>query len=256
MQIFTDKSNADCDQCGGILDELENIDDDCDRHGITFVKTQDYTIAELYGISEYPVLVYFEGNVPNVYEGSLKEEEEVLQWLIQQKTEDRIELITRVMLETMVEETQYLAVYFCKSPTPTSLQWTVLHAFSIPTNIFHFQNLSNNFCWGRSHAASHGSLMFYYQILNVIQALLISATFPNYVRCDSTKHADGAQCNFIFSIFFDRFSLKHFFDTVFIFFVFECKTCFLNVTFASFVYIHTHTKCIFMSSSHPRHKIP
>lgn len=94
---------------------MENIDDDCDRHGITFVKTQDYSIAELYGISEYPVLVYFEENVPNVYEGSLKEEEEVLQWLIQQKTEDRIELITRVMLETMVEETQYLAVYFCKS---------------------------------------------------------------------------------------------------------------------------------------------
>lgn len=110
-----DKSSGDCEQCGGILDELENIDDDCDRHGIIFVKTQDYSIAELYGISEYPVLVYFEENVPNVYEGSLKEEEEVLQWLIQQKTEDRIELITRVMLETMVEETQYLAVYFCKS---------------------------------------------------------------------------------------------------------------------------------------------
>jgi hypothetical protein len=109
-----DKPADDCEQCGGILDELENIDDDCDRHGITFVKTQDYSIAELYGISEYPVLVYFEANVPNVYEGSLKEEEEVLQWLIQQKTEDRIELITRVMLETMVEETQYLAVYFCK----------------------------------------------------------------------------------------------------------------------------------------------
>ena len=68
----------------------------------------------MYGISEYPVLVYFEANIPNVYEGSLREEEEVLQWLIQQKTEDRIELITRVMLETMVEETQYLAVYFCK----------------------------------------------------------------------------------------------------------------------------------------------
>jgi len=46
--------------------------------------------------------------------GELSEEEEVLQWLITQKTEDRIELITRQMLETMVEETQYLAVYFCK----------------------------------------------------------------------------------------------------------------------------------------------
>lgn len=109
-----DKSDGDCDQCGGILDELENIDDDCDRHQITFVKTQDFSIAEHYGIAEYPVLVYFEENVPNVYEGSLSEEEEVLQWLIQQKTEDRIELITRVMLESMVEETQYLAVYFCK----------------------------------------------------------------------------------------------------------------------------------------------
>jgi hypothetical protein len=46
--------------------------------------------------------------------GELSEEEEVLQWLITQKTEDCIELITRVMLEGLVEETQYLAVYFCK----------------------------------------------------------------------------------------------------------------------------------------------
>lgn len=96
------------------MEELENIDDDCDRHGIKFVKTQDYSIAESYGVTDFPVLVYFESNMPNVYEGSLAEEEEVLQWLITQKTEDRIELITRVMLEKMVEETQYLAVYFCK----------------------------------------------------------------------------------------------------------------------------------------------
>ncbi|XP_013184648.2 uncharacterized protein LOC106130366 isoform X2 [Amyelois transitella] len=104
----------DCDQCAGILEELENIDDDCDRHGIKFVKTQDYSIAESFGVTDFPVLVYFEEGIPNVYEGSLAEEEEVLQWLITQKTEDRIELITRVMLEKMVEETQYLAVYFYK----------------------------------------------------------------------------------------------------------------------------------------------
>ncbi|XP_055526877.1 uncharacterized protein LOC129719507 isoform X6 [Wyeomyia smithii] len=103
-----------CDQCTGVLESLENIDDDCDRHGIMFVKTDDFTIAEYYGIFEYPVMVYYEDNVPNVFEGSLDEEEEVLQWLITQKTEDRIELITRVMLESMVEETQYLAVYFYK----------------------------------------------------------------------------------------------------------------------------------------------
>ncbi|XP_050073327.1 uncharacterized protein LOC126561307 isoform X7 [Anopheles maculipalpis] len=110
VYFYTD----DCEQCSGVLESLENIDDDCDRHGIMFVKTDDLSIAEQYGISEYPVLVYFEDNVPNVFEGSLDEEEEVLQWLITQKTEDRIELITRVMLESMVDETQYLAVYFYK----------------------------------------------------------------------------------------------------------------------------------------------
>lgn len=46
--------------------------------------------------------------------GDLNEEEEVLQWLITQRTEDRIELVTRSMLESIIQETQYLAVYFCK----------------------------------------------------------------------------------------------------------------------------------------------
>ncbi|XP_050073324.1 uncharacterized protein LOC126561307 isoform X4 [Anopheles maculipalpis] len=115
VYFYTD----DCEQCSGVLESLENIDDDCDRHGIMFVKTDDLSIAEQYGISEYPVLVYFEDNVPNVFEGSLDEEEEVLQWLITQKTEDRIELITRVMLESMVDETQYLAVYFYKTKSPS-----------------------------------------------------------------------------------------------------------------------------------------
>jgi hypothetical protein len=53
--------------------------------------------------------------------GELSEEEEVLQWLITQKTEERIELITRVMLEGLVEETQYLAVYFCKYIIETAI---------------------------------------------------------------------------------------------------------------------------------------
>ncbi|XP_055921442.1 uncharacterized protein LOC129952700 isoform X1 [Eupeodes corollae] len=103
-----------CEQCTKVLEELENIDDDCDKHGITFVKTKDFSVADGYGVHDYPALVYFEGGIPNVFEGELNEEEEVLQWLITQKTEDRIELITRQMLETMVEETQYLAVYFYK----------------------------------------------------------------------------------------------------------------------------------------------
>ncbi|XP_052841858.1 uncharacterized protein LOC128255964 isoform X2 [Drosophila gunungcola] len=123
-----------CEQCTKVLEELENIDDDCDKHGITFVKTRDFSVADGYGVHEYPALVYFEGGIPNVFEGELSEEEEVLQWLITQKTEDRIELITRQMLETMVEETQYLAVYFLP-PERKGKQPAFCRSFCSPSSL-------------------------------------------------------------------------------------------------------------------------
>ncbi|XP_032570119.1 uncharacterized protein LOC6607885 isoform X15 [Drosophila sechellia] len=123
-----------CEQCTKVLEELENIDDDCDKHGITFVKTRDFSVADGYGVHEYPALVYFEGGIPNVFEGELSEEEEVLQWLITQKTEDRIELITRQMLETMVEETQYLAVYFLP-PERNGKQPAFCRSFCSPSSL-------------------------------------------------------------------------------------------------------------------------
>ncbi|XP_046865700.1 uncharacterized protein LOC6643321 isoform X1 [Drosophila willistoni] len=130
-----------CEQCTKVLEELENIDDDCDKHGITFVKTRDFSVADGYGVHEYPALVYFEGGIPNVFEGELSEEEEVLQWLITQKTEDRIELITRQMLETMVEETQYLAVYFLP-PERKGKQPAFCRSFCSPSSLKE-SNLTN-----------------------------------------------------------------------------------------------------------------
>ena len=53
--------------------------------------------------------------MPNVFEGDISAEEEVLDWLIEMKVESHVELITRAMLETMVEEVHYLAVYFCET---------------------------------------------------------------------------------------------------------------------------------------------
>ncbi|XP_063590532.1 uncharacterized protein LOC134767464 [Penaeus indicus] len=103
-----------CNTCMKVLEELENIDDDTDRIGVKFVKTQDAKVAERYGVVSMPALLYFEHQIPTVYEGDLLAEEDVLQWLILQKTEDRIETINRNMLEVMLEDTQYLAVFFYK----------------------------------------------------------------------------------------------------------------------------------------------
>ncbi|GAB6029507.1 protein disulfide-isomerase precursor [Chamberlinius hualienensis] len=104
----------DCHECEQILNELENIDGDTDRHGIQFVKTQDLIVAEQFGIKDFPALIYFEKQVPNFYEGDLLAEEEVLAWLIHQRNEDTIETVNKDLLEHMVAETQYLAVFFYK----------------------------------------------------------------------------------------------------------------------------------------------
>ena len=123
-------SHEECENCLETLTELENIDDDVERQKIQMVKTTDASFAEEVGVETYPALVFFKVNqylnteqqtklifqegVPNLYEGDLTVEEEVLDWLTEMKVESHIELITRPMLETMVEETQYLAVFFCE----------------------------------------------------------------------------------------------------------------------------------------------
>lgn len=55
-----------------VLEELEKIDDDCDRHGIQFVKIDDDAAAKEFGIDDLPAIVYFEKEVPNVYDGKWK----------------------------------------------------------------------------------------------------------------------------------------------------------------------------------------
>jgi len=107
-------SHEECENCLETLTELENIDDDVERQKIKMLKTTDASFAEEVGVETYPALVFFKEGVPNLYEGDLSVEEEVLDWLTEMKVESHIELITRPMLETMVEETQYLAVFFYK----------------------------------------------------------------------------------------------------------------------------------------------
>lgn len=54
-----------------VLAELEKIDDDCDKHGIQFVKIDDDAAAKNFGIDSVPAIVYFEKQIPNVYDGEI-----------------------------------------------------------------------------------------------------------------------------------------------------------------------------------------
>lgn len=97
-----------------VLEELEKIDDECDKHGIQFVKIDDDRAAKEYGIDDIPAIVYFEKQVPTVYSGDLENEEEILQWLAGQQEKDEIEDVTDEMLDKLVKEGRTLAVLFCK----------------------------------------------------------------------------------------------------------------------------------------------
>ncbi|XP_039226759.1 uncharacterized protein LOC6528316 isoform X19 [Drosophila yakuba] len=77
-----------CESCSDILEELENIDDDTDKHGIQFVKSNDVKLAHEIGIFAFPALVYYETGVPIMYDGNLKNENRVLQWLVNQKNDE------------------------------------------------------------------------------------------------------------------------------------------------------------------------
>ena len=60
------------EKCDKILDELENIDDDTDEHGMHFVTTEETGLAKQYGIKTLPALVLFRNGEPVVYKGEWK----------------------------------------------------------------------------------------------------------------------------------------------------------------------------------------
>ena len=59
-----------------LLETLEHIDDDCSVRGIHFVKVasdENDESNDVFGIEKLPKLVYFEDNIPNMYEGELSQ---------------------------------------------------------------------------------------------------------------------------------------------------------------------------------------
>ena len=62
---------------------------------------------------QIPAIVYFEKQIPNIYDGDLMDEEQILNWLVSQLEHDEIEDVTDEMLDKMVKEGRVLAVLFC-----------------------------------------------------------------------------------------------------------------------------------------------
>ena len=125
-----------CIECDAILESLEEIDDEADTYGIDFVKNNDPHAARQYNIYNTPALVYFRRMSPIVFDGDLMDGEKILEWLTSQvfvktnsftydsgfiryfqdvfETKDEIEEVNRKLLEKLLDENEFVAVYFCK----------------------------------------------------------------------------------------------------------------------------------------------
>lgn len=89
------------------------------------VKISDETLAYEYGLEELPALVYYRKKIPIVYTGDLEDEKRVLDWLIEFRDtvddpdeyvedSDEIEDVSAAVLQQLIENTDALAVLFCK----------------------------------------------------------------------------------------------------------------------------------------------
>ena len=60
------------------------------------------------------MIVYYEKQVPNIYDGTLEDEEDILKWLLSQLENDEIEDVTDEMLDKLIKEGNEMLVLFCE----------------------------------------------------------------------------------------------------------------------------------------------
>jgi len=110
--FFYDESKA----SAKALNSMEDIDEETDVFGIRFLRINDGELASDYSLPSVPQLVFFRYEIPVVYEGDLKDEYEVLEWLIVQRNsadeQDMIEFVNQEQLDIMVRTMDNLLILF------------------------------------------------------------------------------------------------------------------------------------------------
>lgn len=99
-----------------ILNELENIDDECEEKDIDFVKTSDDGVEKEYDLPSLPALAFYRNKFRTIYTGDLMNEDEILKWVLNliDATPDVIESVDRRTLQVLINDIDHLAVFFCE----------------------------------------------------------------------------------------------------------------------------------------------
>lgn len=95
-----------------ILQELENIDDECEEKDIDFIKTSDDGIQREYDLPSLPALAFYRHRFRDLYTGDLMHEEAILDWVLELR-DSSPEIIENVDRKTLqVDIYKYVAGIF------------------------------------------------------------------------------------------------------------------------------------------------
>ena len=100
------------------LQHLEMIDDEADLFGIRFVRIVDALLAEDFSLWTLPALAFFRHSTPILYTGDINNQEEVFEFLFQNKyTADEdidLEEVDEEKLEILINHIDFVVVLFYK----------------------------------------------------------------------------------------------------------------------------------------------
>ncbi|QQP55796.1 Putative LOC100161052 [Caligus rogercresseyi] len=104
------------------VDRLGEMADDCQANDVALIKISDVDEISKLGLQslEMPQVLYYHKKTPSLMINvDVEKPKEVLEWILKQKTGSNIERITDEILEELIEEHEYVAVYFtgpCDNP--------------------------------------------------------------------------------------------------------------------------------------------
>jgi len=106
------------------LQHLEMIDDETDLFGVRFVRIYDLNLAEDFSLRSLPALAFFRHFTPILYTGDIHNQEEVFEFIFQNKhtaeEETIVEEVDEERLEILINHIDFVVVLFFKENDPKS----------------------------------------------------------------------------------------------------------------------------------------
>ena len=91
---------------------IVDIDEKLDKRDLHLVKISDEGAGEEYGIEDLPSLVYFENGVPEIFEGDIRNDNQIIKWMLDELKQQEIKQVTVAMLNRLIARNHNLAVVF------------------------------------------------------------------------------------------------------------------------------------------------